>query len=158
MDPALRHWINAWDDLDERFWAVVAWAERSLSPTELAWKPAPTVASIGFNLMHLGEMLDYYLHYAFGYTQVTLKGELPTMRRGAQDPGTYDDLDTIVRYHKRLRPAYRRYLESLELQDLDRPIFGGRRNIGWAIAHIHEHESYHIGKCMLLRALLPQGT
>jgi hypothetical protein len=32
----------------------------------------------------------------------------------------------------------------------------GRRSIAWswAIGHIAEHESYHLGKCTLLRSML----
>jgi hypothetical protein len=30
------------------------------------------------------------------------------------------------------------------------------RTWAWAVGHIAEHESYHLGKCMLLRNLLPR--
>jgi len=45
----------------------------------------------------------------------------------------------------------------LQGADLDRVIERqGRRALtyAWAIGHIAEHESYHLGKCTLLRSLL----
>ena len=41
--------------------------------------------------------------------------------------------------------------------DLDRLLSrSGKRAVthAWAVGHIAEHESYHLGKCMLLRSLL----
>ncbi len=154
MDPAIRPWVEAWDDLDERFWSFVTWARSHLSPEELCWQPCPDVASIGFNLIHLAEMLDYYLHKVFQPDSTPVRWPLPTMARAAVDPGTYSELDDIVAYHRIVRPRYRAFLTTLTLADFARPLFGGRRSVGWAIAHIHEHESYHLGKCMLLRTLI----
>ena len=53
--------------------------------------------------------------------------------------------------------TYREFLSRLTAADLDRVIERqGRRAItyAWAVGHIAEHESYHIGKCTLLRSLL----
>jgi hypothetical protein len=49
-------------------------------------------------------------------------------------------------------------LKRLTAADLDRPLAGRRptRTWAWAVGHIAEHESYHLGKCMLLRNPLPQ--
>jgi hypothetical protein len=33
---------------------------------------------------------------------------------------------------------------------------GKMRTWAWAVGRIAEHESYHLGKCMLLRNLLPE--
>ena len=154
MDPAIRHWVEAWDDLDQRFWQFVSWARVHLSPGELAWQPCPEVASIGFNLVHLAEMLDYYLHVVFLPNSNPVRPPLRTMERNARDTGTHTDLGETIAYHRVVRPRYRQFLTSLTLSDFDRPLFGGRRSLGWAVAHIHEHESYHLGKCMLLRTLI----
>jgi hypothetical protein len=44
---------------------------------------------------------------------------------------------------------------GLAAADLDRGLAGSGRTWGWAVGHVAEHESYHLGKCMLLRNLLP---
>jgi hypothetical protein len=156
MDPTLKHWIALWDYLDGNFWHVWQWVQSHLRPEEVGWQPSPAVASIGWNLQHLGEMLDYYLVHVFRQSRPVLEA-LPTMRSGSQDDGRYHDLATIAAYHKQVRPAYRSFLLSLRGMDLDRVIERqGRQAIsyGWAIGHVAEHESYHLGKCTLLRSLL----
>src|SRR5262249_55582151 len=89
MDSTLKPWVDPWDYLDGNFWHVWQWSRDQLRPEEAGWQPAPTVASIGWNLQHLGEMLDHYLTHVLG------------------QPGP-----------------------------------------------VAEHESYHLGKCTLLRSLL----
>lgn len=156
MDTTLKPWVELWDYLDGNFWHVWQWAHDQLRPEEVGWQPVPTVASIGWNLQHLGEMLDYYLTHVFGQPGPVL-ASLPTMRSGSQDDGRFCDLAAISAYHRQVRPAYRKFLLSLRGPDLDRVIERqGRRPItyAWAIGHIAEHESYHLGKCTLLRSLL----
>jgi hypothetical protein len=156
MDPVIKPWIDLWDYLDGNFWRVWEWADDQLSPDEVRWQPIPAVASIGWNLQHLGEMLDYYLTFAFAQPGPVLES-LATMRSGSVDDGRFCDLAAIAAYHRRVRPAYRSFLLRLRGPDLDRAIERqGRRTItyAWAIGHIAEHESYHLGKCMLLRSLL----
>jgi uncharacterized damage-inducible protein DinB len=157
MDSVVKPWVELWDYLDGNFWAVWRWATKSLTPDQVAWQPTPAVASIGWNLQHLGEMLDYYLTHIFGYSGPVQKS-LPTMRSGSQDDGRFKDLDAIAQYHRQVRPAYRQFLVSLDGKDLERVIERQGRNAityAWAVGHIAEHESYHIGKCTLLRNLLP---
>ena len=82
---------------------------------------------------------------------------LGTMRPGSRDGGRHRDLQAIAAYHRQVRPAYRSFLAGLTAADLDRVIERqGRRAItcAWAVGHIAEHESYHLGKCTLLRTLL----
>jgi uncharacterized damage-inducible protein DinB len=156
MDPILKHWLGLWDYLDGNFWYVWQWANDHLRPEEVGWQPVPAVASIGWNLQHLGEMLDYYLTFVFGQPGPVHEA-LPTMKSGSQDDGRFRDLTIIAAYHRKVRPAYRNFLLSLRGADLDRVIERqGRRSItyAWAIGHIAEHESYHLGKCTLLRSLL----
>jgi hypothetical protein len=157
MDPAIKHWVALWDYLDGNFWGLLRWAESHLSPADVGWQPVAAVASIGWNLQHLGEMLDYYLAHVFGQGTTVQKGPLATMRSGCQDDGRFRDLDAIAAYHRQVRPAYRGFLAGLTAADLDRVLERqGRRAItyAWAVGHIAEHESYHLGKCMLLRTLL----
>jgi uncharacterized damage-inducible protein DinB len=161
MDSAVKHWLVLWDYVDQNFWHYCQWAATNLSPDELAWQPNPRVASIGWNLQHLGEMLDYYLAHVFHYRSPVQREPLKTMQSGDQDDGRYRDLEGITAYHRQVRPGYRTFLESLSGNDLDRVIERqGRRSItyAWAVGHIAEHESYHVGKCMLLRNLLPGRT
>ena len=156
MDPVLKSWIELWDYLDGNFWHVWQWADDELDPEQVAWQPIPTVASIGWNLQHLAEMLDHYLTFVFGQPG-PVSPERSTMRSGSQDDGRFGDLAAIASYHKKVRPAYRRFLASLHASDLDRVIERqGKRaiTVSWAIGHIAEHESYHLGKCTLLRNLL----
>ena len=158
MDTAIQHWVGLWDLLDGNFWGVWQWATGSLTPEQVGWQPVPRVASIGWNLQHLGEMLDYYLAHVFGQGSPVQPGPLETMQSGDQDDGRYRDLAAIAAYHRQVRPRYRAFLGGLTGADLDRAIERrGRRTItyGWAVGHIAEHESYHIGKCTLLRNLLP---
>jgi uncharacterized damage-inducible protein DinB len=157
MDPAIRPWVDLWDYLDGNFWGVWQWAKSNLGPDEVAWQPVPEVASVGWNLQHLGEMLDYYMAHVFERGPTVQPGPLLTMRSGSQDDGRFRDLDAIARYHRQVRPAYRAFLADLTLSDLERVIERqGRRSLtlAWAVGHIAEHESYHIGKCTLLRTLL----
>jgi hypothetical protein len=78
------------------------------------------------------------------------------MRPRSLDDGRHRDLQAIAAYHRQLRPAYRTFLSRLTAADLDRALAGGRaRTWGWAVGHLAEHESCHLGKCMLLRNLLP---
>ncbi len=157
MDPVIKPWIALWDYLDGNFWHVWQWAADHLQPEEAAWQPIPQVASVGWNLQHLGEMLDYYLAHVFGQGGPVLGQPLVTMRSGSQDDGRFHDLAAIAAYHRRVRPAYRNFLVNLKGPDLDRVLERqGRRSItyAWAIGHIAEHESYHLGKCTLLRSLL----
>ncbi|HEY8506575.1 MAG TPA: DinB family protein [Gemmataceae bacterium] len=157
MDAALKHWVGLWDYLDGNFWSVWQWAARQLTPDELAWQPIPEVASVGWNLQHLAEMLDHYLAHVFGRGAQVWPGPLVTMRPGSRDDGRFRDAEAIAAYHRRVRPAYREFLAGLTLADLDRAIERpGRRAIScaWAVGHIAEHESYHLGKCTLLRSLL----
>jgi len=157
VDPSIRHWVGLWDCLDANFWAVWRWAAGSLSPDEVGWQPVPQVASVGWNLQHLGEMLDYYLARVFGAGPPVQASPLVTMRSGSQDDGRFRDLEAVAAYHRRVRPAYRSWLGALTGADLDRVIERqGRRaiTVAWAVGHIAEHESYHVGKCTLLRSLL----
>jgi hypothetical protein len=156
MDPILKSWIELWDYLDGNFWHVWQWADDHLTPEQVAWQPVPTVASIGWNLQHLVEMLDHYLTFVFGQPG-PVSASRPTMRSGSQDDGRFRDLAAIGAYHNKVRPAYRSFLLSLRGADLDRVIEReGKRAItyAWAIGHIAEHESYHLGTCTLLRSLL----
>ena len=117
----------------------------------------PGVASVGWNLQHLAEMLDHYLAHVFGRGAPVQAAPLLTMRPGSQDDGRHRDLQAIATYHRQVRPAYRAFLSRLTGADLDRalPGRGQTRSWAWAVGHIAEHESYHLGKCMLLRNLLP---
>jgi uncharacterized damage-inducible protein DinB len=154
----MQHWIDYWDYLDERFWAMTRWFGRELTAKEIGWQPVPAVASIGWNLQHLGEMLDHYLVKVF-HTQPRnfVSSPLVTMIDGSQDDGRFADLPAIVAYHQRVRPAYRQFLASLKPEDMGRPLSprAGAHTVAWAVGHIAEHESYHLGKCTLLRNLLP---
>ena len=157
MDPAVKHWVGLWDYLDGNFWGFWRWAAAHLRPEEVGWQPAPPVASVGWNLQHLGEMLDHYLARAFAQAPPAQRAPLETMRPGSRDDGRHRDLQAIAAYHRQVRPAYRAFLGRLTAADLDRALAGSgqARTWGWAVGHIAEHESYHLGKCMLLRNLLP---
>jgi hypothetical protein len=158
MDATLKHWLCLWDYLDGNFWGLWQWAAANLGPAEVGWQPVPRVASIGWNLQHLGEMLDHYLAHVSDRGGPVQQEPLLTMRSGSRDDGRYRDLDAIAAYHRQVRPAYRAFLLELTAADLDREIArSGRRPLtyGWAVGHIAEHESYHLGKCVLLRSLLP---
>ena len=157
MDNVIKPWIELWDYLDGNFWAFWQWAHGSLPPEAVGWQPISEVASIGWNLQHLGEMLDYYLAHVFGRGETIQTTPLITMRSGSRDDGRFRDLQLIAAYHRKVRPAYRQFLAELTGTDLDQVIERqGKRAItyGWAIGHIAEHESYHLGKCTLLRSLL----
>jgi uncharacterized damage-inducible protein DinB len=157
MDRTVKPWLDLWDYLHGNFWGVWNWALAALTPEEAAWQPVPQVASIGWNLQHLGEMLDYYLVRIFERGEQVWPGALVTMRSGSQDDGRFRDLRAIGDYHRQVRPAYRAFLLELTAADLERVIERqGRRTItyAWAVGHIAEHESYHLGKCTLLRGLL----
>jgi uncharacterized damage-inducible protein DinB len=159
MDRVIKPWVELWDYLDGNFWHVCDWAAHSLTPAQAAWQPAPRVASIGWNLEHLAEMLDHYLAHVF-QAQPPVRRELPTMRQGSRDDGRFGDLSAIAAYHREVRPAYREFLASRTGADLEGVIERtGRRKItvAWAVGHIAEHESYHLGKCTLLRNLLPDS-
>jgi hypothetical protein len=155
MDQTIKHWIGLWDYLDMNFWSFNTWASAHLGPAEVSWQPIPEVASIGWNLWHLGEMLDYYLVHVFGKGP-QIQPVLLTMRSGSQDDGRFRDLDAIAAYHHKARPTYRAFLAGLTAADLDRRL--GQHSWGWAVGHIAEHESYHLGKCMLLRNLVRSGN
>jgi uncharacterized damage-inducible protein DinB len=157
VQAAIKPWVDLWDYLDGNFWAVCNWAATHLDSGEVAWQPIPQVASVGWNLQHLGEMLDHYLAHVFQAQAQVQPTALLTMRSGSQDDGRYGDVEAIAAYHRRLRPAYRTWLAGLSAADLERVIERqGRRSItyAWAVGHIAEHESYHVGKCTLLRSLL----
>jgi hypothetical protein len=154
MDATIKHWVSLWDYLDGNFWAFWQWATHHLSPTAVGWQPVSEVASIGWNLQHLGEMLDHYLTHVFAQGPPVQTTPLATMRTASQDDGSHRDLAVIAAYHRQVRPAYRTFLSGLIAADLDRPLGPCRsRTWAWAIGHIAEHESYHLGKCMLLRNL-----
>ncbi len=156
MDSAIKHWLGLWDHLDHNFWGFCQYAAAMLQPKEIGWQPAPQVASIGWNLQHLGEMIDHYLAHIFSQAKQVQQTPLGTMRSGSLDDGRQRNLQAIADYHRQVRPAYRAFLSQLTATDLDRPLGGARTHTwGWAIGHIAEHESYHLGKCMLLRNLLP---
>jgi uncharacterized damage-inducible protein DinB len=155
MDPGVEPWVQLWDYLDGNFWSVWHWSAQQLSAEEVGWQPIPEVASIGWNLEHLAEMLDYYLAHIFG--QGAPRSLLVTMRSGSRDDGRFHDLQAIAAYHREVRPRYRTFLAGLTLADLGQAIDrAGKRPItyAWAVGHIAEHESYHIGKCTLLKSLL----
>jgi hypothetical protein len=87
------------------------------------------------------------------------RSPLATMRTGSLDDGSHRNLEAIAAHHRQVRPAYRAFLSRLTAVDLDQVLGGGRtRTWGWAIGHIAEHESYHLGKCMLLRNMIPART
>jgi len=157
VDPVVKPWLDLWDYLDGNFWAVWRWSSTNLSPEEVAWQPIPEVASVGWNLQHLAEMLDHYLAHVFGTGPQVRPGALVTMRRASQDDGRFRDLEAIAAYHRRVRPAYRAYLAARSAADFDRPLDPSGRSAhsyAWAIGHIAEHESYHLGKVTLLKSLL----
>ena len=157
MHHPLRHWIDLWDYLDGNFWGCCRWFEQELTPAEIGWQPIPAVASIGWNLQHLGEMLDHYLRHVFEVRSRTLAKEpLVTMQRNSRDDGRFRYLEEIKSYHRELRPAYRQFLATLTEAKMDQTLASrpGSHTTAWAVGHIAEHESYHIGKCTLLRSLL----
>jgi uncharacterized damage-inducible protein DinB len=157
MEPAIKHWVSLWDYLDNNFWGLWQWSAGHLRAEGVGWQPIPQVASIGWNLQHLAEMLDHYLANVFGAGRQVQASPLLTMRADSLDDGRYRDLEAIGAYHRQVRPAYRAFLASLQTADLDRVIAReGRKPItyAWAVGHIAEHESYHVGKCTLLRSLL----
>ena len=155
MDPAVQPWLDLWDYLDGNFWSVWEWAKADLSPDEVGWQPTERVASVGWNLRHLAEMLDHYLTRVFDRGPQVSAGPLVTMRRASQDDGRFRDLAAIAAYHRRVRPAYREFLTDLTLADLGRELAAGSRHTwSWAVGHIAEHESYHLGKVTLLKSLL----
>src|SRR5262245_7749134 len=138
MDPAIKHWVGLWDYLDGNFWRVWQWAASNLGPEEVAWQPIPRVASIGWNLQHLGEMLDRYLAHVFGRSPPFQQTPLLTMQSGRLDDGRYGDLRAIAAYHRQVRPAYRTFLVQLTAADLDRVIERpGRQAMtyAWAVGH-----------------------
>src|SRR5262245_32995612 len=119
MDQVLKPWVDLWDYLDGNFWRVWQWAADNLDPKEVSWQPVPEVASIGWNLQDLGEMLDYYLVNVVRGVQA-LDRPLVTMRSGSQDDGRFRDLAAIAEYHRKVRPAYRAFLAGLTGADLER--------------------------------------
>lgn len=156
MDAIIKPWVDLWDYLDGNFWHVHDWASQQLSPDELAWQPITRVASVGWNLQHLAEMLDHYLAHVF-QCQSPVRRQLPTMVSGSQDDGCWRDLPAIAAYHRQVRPAYRAFLIGLSADDFERVRQRQRRRSfswAWAVGHIAEHESYHLGKCTLLQSLL----
>jgi hypothetical protein len=156
MDPTIKHCLGLWDYLDDNFWGFWQWAATSLCPDEVGWQSLPQVASIGWNVQHLGEMLDHYLAHIFAQAKPVQRTPLGTMRSHSLDDSRHRDLEAIAAYHRQLRPAYRMFLSRLTDADLDRALAGGRvRTWSWAVGHLAEHESYHLGKCMPLRNLLP---
>ena len=96
MDLTIKPWIDLWDYLDGNFWGFWQWAAAHLSPDEVSWQPVPEVASIGWNLQHLGEMLDHYLAHVFDQGQPAQRGPLLTMRPHGQDDGRHRDLQAIA--------------------------------------------------------------
>ena len=159
MDPVVKPWLDLWDYLDGNFWAVWRWAAADLSPEEVGWQPIPAVASVGWNLQHLAEMLDHYLPQVFAAGPPVRPGPLVTMRRASQDDGRFRDLEAIAVYHRAMRPAYRSFLAARTAADFGRPLDPAGRSShswSWAIGHIAEHESYHLGKVTLLRSLLAE--
>jgi hypothetical protein len=157
MDLTIKPWIELWDYLDGNLWGFWQWAAADLGPDEVGWQPVPQVASIGWNLQHLGEMLDHYLAHVFVQGNQVQQGPLLTMRSHSQDDGQHRDLKAIAAYHRQVRPAYRAFLIGLTAADLDHSL-GGSETWAWAIGHIAEHESHHLGKCTLLRNLLPRRS
>src|SRR4029434_9218640 len=101
----IQRWLDYWDYLDGNFSGICNWLSRELTADEIAWQPIPSVASIGWNLMHLGEMLDYYLDRVFEQGPAVRKSPLVTMISGSQDDGRFNDLDEITAYHRTVRPA-----------------------------------------------------
>jgi hypothetical protein len=102
-------------------------------------------------------MLDHYLTVVFRTQAAPVAAEpLVTMVRDARDDGRFRDLPAIIAYHRQVRPLYRAFLCGLRLEDLDRPLAPrpGAHTVAWAVGHIAEHESYHLGKCTLLRTLI----
>jgi uncharacterized damage-inducible protein DinB len=157
VDPAIKPWLDLWDYLDGNFWSVWKWAARELRPEDVGWQPISQVASVGWNLQHLAEMLDHYLAHVFDRGPQVWPDPLATMRRDSQDDGRFRDLQAIAAYHRKVRPTYRDFLAGRTLTDLERPLDPGGRGshtLSWAIGHIAEHESYHLGKVTLLRSLL----
>jgi len=153
----MTHWLALWDYLDRNFWGICQWFGREMEPEEIAWQPIPQVASIGWNLRHLGEMLDHYLTHVFHAQEKPHSPKpLVTMMENSQDDGRFKYLPAIMEYHRHLRPTYRRFLESLCPKDMDKPLSArpNAHTIAWAVGHIAEHESYHLGKCTLLRNLI----
>jgi uncharacterized damage-inducible protein DinB len=160
MDREVARWVEFWDFLDRNLWGTLEWFRTELSPAQIAFQPIPTVASIGWNLHHLAEMLDYYLSRVFQVRPQRQAAPLITMVPESRDDGRFADLNAVADYHRLVRPAYREFLAGLTGADLEKPIERqGRRTItvAWAVAHIHEHESYHLGKCTLLRSLIAAG-
>ena len=157
MDPVIQPWVGLWDYRDGNFWRFWRWDAARLGPNEVGWQPAPQVASIGWNLRHLGEMLDQYLAHVFTRAGPVRRRPLGTVRRDGRGGGRHHDLQAIAAYHRQVRPAYRALLTELTAADLGRPLGGLGRTLSWAwaVGHIAEHESYHLGKCMPLRNLLP---
>ena len=132
MDPTIKHWVGLWNYLDGNFWGFWQWAAAHLSPDEVGWQPVSQVASIGWNLQHLGEMLDHYLVHVFAQAGPVQRAPLETMQSGSRDDGRHRDLQAIAVYHRQVRPAYQAFLSRLTAADLDRPLAGRGQARTWA--------------------------
>src|SRR6516162_8552224 len=110
MDATVEPWLDLWDYLDRNFWGFWQWAAAHLTPEQACWQPTQRVASIGWNLQHLGEMLDHYLSRVFDQGDRVPSTPLLTMVPGNLDTGRYRDLQAISLYHQKVRPAYRALL------------------------------------------------
>lgn len=155
MDQTVEHLVALWDHLDANFWRFWRSADARFRPDQVGWRPNPRVASIGWNLWHLAETLDHYLSRVFGRCAPAGDEPLLTMVPGGRDDGRFRELDAVAAYHRRVRPAYRAFLTDSSAADLATRLGDTGRNWGWAVGHIAEHESYHLGKCVLLGNLLP---
>ncbi|HEX9637352.1 MAG TPA: DinB family protein [Acidobacteriota bacterium] len=152
MDVRIERILEFWDYMQERYRRsreMVA----PLGPRQTCWRPPGGGTSIGWQFLHLAEVMDFYLN---GMLRRAEMSRPMTTYPGSKDPGTHDSLEQIEPYAAGLRADYRRYLLTLRGGDLDQMVDWPpgyeeapvKRH--WVITHLAEHESYHLGQVALL--------
>lgn len=154
--PAISQLLSLLDDAFEgSAWHSLVGNLRSLTPEDWLWVPPGGQRSIHDIVRHVGGSKFMYHDYAFG--SATLTWNDPLVDGTDELASGTTALEWLRAGQERLRTCIAALDNDTELRRLRQTNWGERKETGWLIAVLIEHDLYHAGEINHLRSLR-QGT
>jgi len=135
------HWKQIRRDL-------LATADR-FTQADLAFKPFESSWKVGEILCHIGDAEEGWFRYVIHQDYDKWPDYLI--------PTNYPTLESIKNALTEIHTQTEKYLNTLELKDLDTIIsapWGNKFSLNWIIWHVIEHEIHHRGELSLILGML----
>jgi len=128
-----------------------------VDPDVICWQPCPNGHSIGGVLLHIAEVEAYWIEeFSLGRIISPEEAKMCMSAQIDQHAGTWPTPhhEPLSFYYELLDRIRARTLESLrqfEPPDTIKQSRWGTMTLRWVLAHVAEHEAYHMGQAVLLK-------